>query len=70
MLAAASQQLAGDGERGDGSASWQAYFCDELGFASVDIRSFKSGSVSTTDDDSGGDDTANDDRPAAAASFG
>jgi hypothetical protein len=60
MLEAASQQL-----NAEGTGSWQAYFCDELGFASVDIRSFKSGSVSTTDDS--GTSTTNDDR---AASFG
>jgi uncharacterized protein len=55
MLEAASQQLEG--------GSWQAYFCDELGFASVDIRSFKSGSVATTETTS----ITDDDR---AASFG
>jgi uncharacterized protein len=61
LLEAASQQLL---TTADGS--WQAYFCDELGFASVDIRSFKSGSVSvaTTADTTV---TADDDR---AASFG
>jgi PP-loop superfamily ATP-utilizing enzyme len=40
-LKAASQQL----EQG----SWQEHFCNDLGFTSVDIRSFKSGSVATTD---------------------
>lgn len=58
MLEAASQQLA------KGTGSWQEYFCDELGFASVDIRSFKSGSVATTENSTS---TADDDR---AASFG
>jgi uncharacterized protein len=70
MLEAASQQLAYEGGiTASTSTSWQAYFCDELGFTSVDIRSFKSGSVSTTD--GSGDtstSTTNDDR--AAASFG
>jgi hypothetical protein len=45
MLEAASQQLAVS----TGSDSWQAYFCDRWA-TSVGIRSFKSGSVSTTDD--------------------